>query len=198
MSKTVVNKREQFKWDNGFSPSGETLPTKSTTDAGKVLGVQDDGEWGLLEPSEGTTYTAGDYISISEQKRISVSKPVIPANDSSGGYVLNKVVIGGVTYNLKEYIYTGTIDLSEARPDGYVFVSNPNTHKRLTISCIVYANTSVSQLPSSEFQAWISSAESSVVEKVVDSGSGIKIYINSAYTSGELEYVIKISSAKTF
>lgn len=70
MSKTVVNKREQFKWDNGFNPNGETLPTKSTEDTGKVLGVQDNGEWGLLEPSEGTTYTAGTNISISDQNAI--------------------------------------------------------------------------------------------------------------------------------
>lgn len=216
MSKTVINKREQFKWDSGFNPSGETLPTKATTDAGKVLGVQDNGEWGLLEPSEGaiytagdniqisdsnvisatdTTYTAGDYINISEQKQISVSKPIIQSNATDGGYVLNKVVIGGVTYNLKGYIYTGTIDLSETRTDGYVFLGQFSGDKQLELSCIVYANTYVSQLPDSEFQSWISSAESSVVEKVVNSPNGLRIYINSAYTSGELKYVIKMSRA---
>lgn len=217
MSKTVINKREQFKWDSGFNPSGETLPTKATTDAGKVLGVQEDGEWGLLEPSEGvtytagdniqisdanvisatdTTYTAGDNINISEQKQISVSKPVIQTNNSGGDYILSKVVINGVTCNVRDYIFTGTIDLSETRPDGYVFIINPSAaYQILTLSCIVYANTYVSQLPSSEFQSWISSAESSVVEKVVKSGSGLNIYINSAYTSGELRYVLKMSQA---
>ena len=110
MSKTVVNKRDQFKWDNGFEPNGQTIPEVSSSDAGKVLGVDSNGKYVLKEdagsvlpeitPSdegkvlkvesgttvwgadEGIEYTAGDNIQISSENVISATDTTYSAGDN--------------------------------------------------------------------------------------------------------------------
>ena len=77
MSKTVINKREQLKWNNGFDPNGKSIPDITTEDEGKFIKVEN----GVLAFREGggggSTYTAGDNIEISSENEISSVNTIV-------------------------------------------------------------------------------------------------------------------------
>lgn len=126
MSKTVVNKRDQLKWDNGFMPDGQALPKTTTSDAGKVLGVDSNGKYVLKEdagsvlpeitPSDegkvlkvesGTTvwgtdddteYSAGDNIQISSENVISATDTTYTAGDNIEISAENEISATDTTY----------------------------------------------------------------------------------------------------
>lgn len=132
MSKTVVNKRDQFKWDNGFEPNGQTIPEVSSSDAGKVLGVDSNGKYVLKEdagsvlpeitPSdegkvlkvengttvwgadEGTEYTAGDNIQISAENVISATDTTYTAGDNVSISNENVISATNTTYTAGDNI----------------------------------------------------------------------------------------------
>ena len=132
MSKTVVNKRDQFKWDNGFEPNGQTIPEVSSSDAGKVLGVDSNGKYVLKEdagsvlpeitPSdegkvlkvengttvwgadEGTEYTAGDNIQISADNVISATDTTYTAGDNVSISNENVISATNTTYTAGDNI----------------------------------------------------------------------------------------------
>ena len=77
MSKTVINKREQLKWNNGFDPNGKSIPDITESDEGKFIKVVD----GVLAFGEGggsgSTYTAGNNIEISSENEISSVNTIV-------------------------------------------------------------------------------------------------------------------------
>lgn len=82
MSKTVINKREQLKWNNGFDPNGKSIPDITESDEGKFIKVVD----GVLTFGEGggsgSTYTAGDNIQISADNVISATDTTYTAGSN--------------------------------------------------------------------------------------------------------------------
>lgn len=121
MSKTVVNKREQFKWDNGFDPNGKSIPDITESDEGKFIKVVD----GVLAFGEGgggggITYTAGDNIQISDSNVISATDTTYTAGTNITIDSNNQISATDTTYSAGTGItITGTSISADSQLPSY-------------------------------------------------------------------------------
>lgn len=104
MSKTVINKREQLKWNNGFDPNGKSIPDITESDEGKFIKVVD----GVLAFGEGggsgSTYTAGDNIQISADNVISATDTTYTAGDNVAISADNEISsVNTIVFNAKYF-----------------------------------------------------------------------------------------------
>ena len=113
MSKTVINKRDQIKWDNGFDPNGKNIPDITTEDEGKFIKVVD-GVLAFGEGSGGTTYTAGDNIQISSENVISATDTTYSAGDNINISAENEISsVNTIVFNVKYIRATDTFQYDD-------------------------------------------------------------------------------------
>lgn len=146
--------------DTPTIPSGDDLvPSASSTDAGKVLTVDSQGDPAWVTPSAGTTYTAGTGIDISAQNEISVdtttiatkndlpsSSDLVPSSSSGdAGKVLTVDALGepswvtpsgGTTYSAGDGIAIDGNNVVSADVDGTTIGIDSTTKKIKLLSTI--------------------------------------------------------------
>lgn len=114
MSKTVINKRDQIKWDNGFDPNGKSIPDITESDEGKFIKVVD----GVLAFGEGggsgSTYTAGDNIQISAENVISATDTTYTAGDNVAISANNEISsVNTIVFDAKYFRATDTFQYDD-------------------------------------------------------------------------------------
>lgn len=173
MSKTVINKRDQIKWDNGFDPNGKSIPDITESDEGKFIKVVD----GVLAFGEGggsgSTYTAGDNIQISADNVISATDTTYTAGTNVSISNENVISATNTTYTAGTNISISAQNVISATDTTY----SAGTGISIDGSNVISAD---SQLPT------VSSADEGKVLKVDSNGDwSVGTDNDTTYSAGE-------------